>query len=184
MNNKSGFTLIEVLMATTLFAVLATSVYVSNRVALVNLERSEQVFIATQLAQDLILDYEKKLQKDINEFGVEGTVFEEEGNFDAPYEHIRYKMLFKKTGVQISNDQLLAMFKEFGFEEDDANAQLEANSLMLTNLNKTLETHFGALHISVEWDHFKRTISFDLVTHLIPDIPKVEITTVKEEASN
>ncbi len=177
-NNKSGFTLLEVLAATTIFVMAIFAIVESQRSSQRNVAQSERMFHATLLAQKKMSEIELKYQALVNTDGVEKSFATEEGSFEAPWADFKWKMIFKESSVVLSPEVMEKYMVSMGIEEDDAKTQIEAQALVLTNVNKMIKENYGELMVEVSWDFLGSPYSIPLVTHLIPQTPKISLTTV------
>jgi len=180
----AGFTLIEVLLATAIFAGAVFGVVQARISSLRAMLESERLATVVQLAQSKMTDAQIKYQNLLNKDGLPSAYGEEQGVFEIPFEDYKWKVELKESKVQIGNAQIVNFLSSMGVEKEDAEAQLEQQKLVLTNLNKLFKNNFAELRVTIEWTQFGRNMSMPLVTHLIPSKPKVELTTQTEDAGS
>ncbi len=176
----SGFTLLEVLIAIALFGVAVVAIERGRIISLRNVVESERLAVAVQLGSAKMTEMQIKYQRLLDKDGISSAYGEETGSFEAPYAEYKWKAKFAESKLQMGGDQLVKLLQTFGIDEEEAQAQVESQKLVLTNLNKMIKENFGELQVDIEWEQFGRARSFPLVTHLTPAKPKIELTTEAE----
>lgn len=179
-NRKSGFTILEVLAATVIFGVAVYAIVDSQRGSMRNMVQSERYFMATNLARLKMSELEIKYQRDLNVNGATASLGEDSGTFDKPYEEYSWKAVRKEGEVDLSPDALVKFMTSLGLAKEEAIAQIEQQKLVLTNMNKMIKENFLELRVEILWDHLGRKYTLPLVTHLIPQQPKIQLTTTVE----
>ncbi len=178
-NGRQGFTLIEILLAFLLFVVVLSSVLQgkggSEQMVRQNMKRDA----AIRLLQSKMTELEMKMQAMVDKNGIESSESEENGSFDAPYDTYSWKMSFKKFGLELGPSALEKFLIDLGMEKDEAIAQIEAQKLLITNLNKNILENLGELYLEVNWDYLGPQRLY-LLTHIMPKKPKVTLTTTAE----
>jgi type II secretion system protein I len=174
--NKKGFTLLEVLLATAIFAFAILAIVSAQTSSRNNIGKSQKIFQAVQLAQSKMVELELKYQASIDKNGVEHSFATEEGVFEAPNQDFSWKAEFKESSLKLSADELTQVLKGLGLDEDMIAAQLEQQKLVFTNLNKAIKENFGELVVTILWKSYGAQERFPLVTHLIPSKPKIQLT--------
>lgn len=182
LNRTLGFTLIEVLLAVFIFGLIATVVLKSTHSSQKITFRSEEVFEATNLAQEKMVEMELKFQKAVDQNGVEQSYSEEEGVFEEPYSNYKWEAKFKESSFEFTDDHLIKLMKSLGMDDFQASQQLESSRLLMTNINKTFKSQIGELLLTVKWTSRGRSNQIQLVTHLIAANPKIELTTTAESS--
>ena len=135
--------------------------------------------IAIRLLQSKMTDLEMKLQTTIDKNGVEPSYVEEAGKFDEPYQDYSWAMKFHAPTIKFTAKLLTKFLVDLGMDKDEALAQIEQQKLLITNLNKNVETNFGELEIEVNWEYIGKQ-KLTLLNHLIPKNPKVSLTTTTD----
>jgi prepilin-type N-terminal cleavage/methylation domain-containing protein len=176
-SRKSGFTILEVLAATVIFGIAVYAIIDSQRGSLRNMVQSERYFLATNLARLKMSELELKYQRNLNVNGAQATKGEESGVFDKPYEAFSWKVTLKDGEIDLSPDALVKLLTDLGLEKEQALQQIDQQRLLLTNMNKIIKENFLEMKLEIMWDHLGRKYSLPLVTHLIPQHPKIELTT-------
>jgi prepilin-type N-terminal cleavage/methylation domain-containing protein len=182
MKNASGFTLVEVLMATMIFAfsilILSQAMTVSLRTA--NL--SEELFKATQLAQLKMVEMELKYQAQVNSERVpDGLLVEDSGVFEAPNEAFKWAVKLSESSVKLSSENIADLLGTSGLEKEDIESLVEQMKLMLANVNKMIKENYAELTLTVSWESRGKSFNLPIVTHLIPQTPKIQLTTNPDE---
>lgn len=177
----NGFTLIEVLLATAIFAFSVLALSQTGVGSLRKVRSSSSLFTAVQLAQSKMTELEFKYQKQIDSEGVKKEVIAtEEGVFDDPFSDFRWKSKIGEPQLQIRRADLSSMLSILSPEDPEAaEAMVEDQGLLLmvTNINKVFKENFAELSVVVEWESDGRSFRLPLVTHLIPKRPKIQTTT-------
>lgn len=176
-NSRSGFTLIEVLIATSLFAYAILAIVGLQGSSQRSIVQSERMFHATLLAQKLMTDMELKYQKELNTNGLENSVAEESGQFEEPWAQFSWKAGLRESSVELSPSVMEKYMIQMGMDPENAAAQVEEQALVLTNVNKAIKENYGELFVSVSWEFFGAMYSVPLLTHIIPAKPKITLTT-------
>lgn len=179
-NFKSGFTILEVLLATFIFGLAIASIVGSQNSSRKNIITSKRIFEAVQLAQEKIAEMEIKYQKVIDQGSIESSFTEESGTFEGDYKIFKWKAQLKESSLEITETEVRQMLSGLGVEEDIVDAQIEQQKLVLTNINKAIKENYAELIVSVEWEEFGKINKLPVVTHLIPKKPKVELTTTTD----
>jgi hypothetical protein len=174
--NKSGFTIIEILAATLIFFLVATSVVTTRTHALKSVAESTFITQAQALSELKMTEMEIKFQEAIDKTGVKGALGHEEGSFEAPYESFKWKAELKENPNIVTQEQLLKFLQAYGLSPEDSEQQFQQSKLLLTNLNKAMKENMAELVVKVTWNFQKKDRYFLLVTHLIPKKPKVTFT--------
>ncbi len=178
-SKKSGFTLIEVMLAFILFIIIATVFAISKSDSERNVRQNMRRDIAIRLLQSKMTDLEMKLQTTIDKNGVEPSYLEEAGKFDEPYQDYSWTMKFHAPTIKFTAKLLTKFLVELGMDKDEALAQIEQQKLLITNLNKNVEANFGELELEVNWEYIGKQ-KLTLLNHLIPKNPKVSLTTTTD----
>lgn len=175
-NKKSGFTILEVLAAGTIFALVIMAVISTQTRATRAIAESALISQAQTLATMKMTEMEIKFQEAIDKTGVKGALGRDEGEFEAPYSTFRWTAELKENPIVVEEAQLLQYLTAFGLSPEESQTQFEQSKLLLTNLNKALKENMAELVVTVQWDFQKMERNFVLVTHLIPKKPKVQFT--------
>lgn len=176
-NSQSGFTLLEILVATGIFALSVLAFVQSRSISLRNVVESERLSVALQLGQLKMTELEMKYQKLIDQGGLASSIGKDAGVFEAPHDTYTWIMELKESKLELGAEQFVKMLTGLGFDEDEAARQAEDpnQALLMTNLNKTLKENFAELTVEIQWDQLGRIAKLPLVTHLIPEKPKIQL---------
>ncbi len=180
MKKSMGFTLIEVLLATTLFALAITALVATRGSSLKNVARGEHLGVGLQLLQGKMTEMEMKYQVALNKNGLAATIGTEGGQFEAPHDAYSWTAELKEAKLEMTPEQLIKLLTSFGMSQEDAEAQAEQQKILVTNINNTMKENFSELIIQVSWDEYGQKINVPLVTHLIPSKPKIELKLTAE----
>ena len=177
-NSRSGFTLFEVLVATLILALGILAVVQGRSNSMRNVIESEKIGIATQLAQAKMAEMELKYQAKVDQSsGAFDSLFsEEEGAFEEPFQDYSWKVFFRESKIKFEIEEIKALLVKFGMAEEEAEIQVQAQTLFVNNLNKALKNNFGELLVRVEWTQYGNKRNVPVVTHLVPAKPKLELT--------
>lgn len=175
-HSTRGFTLLEVLVAVMLLALTVMAVTQSGTSALYNSAESENLAIAVQLLQKKTSEMEYQFQKKLSSNTVASSIEKLEGNFDKPFEAFKWRADFRESTLEIKKDDLVKLLTTFGMESSDAEVQVEQQNLALGNINSAIKANYGELEVWIEWERLGRTKTLNIVTHLIPQNPKISIS--------
>ncbi len=173
--NREGFTLLEVLIAVTLFGLAITAIVTGQSNSYKSVTKSERMSEALQLLQSQMTELEMKYQKALDTNGLAAAVAKEEGTFSPPYENYKWSAELKEVEMEITVETVVKMLTDFGMEPDEALNQAESKKLVLVNLNKAIKENYAELRVRVDWTEFGNKMSVPLVTHLIPTKPKIQL---------
>jgi Tfp pilus assembly protein PilE len=174
--SMSGFTLLETLIATLLLALTVFAVVQSRSSALYNSAESENIAIAVQLLQKKTSELEFYFQRKLNADGVSGASEKLEGSFEEPYQDYKFRAEFRETLLEIKKDDIVGMMTDLGMDSSEAEVQIDQQSLAIGNINSAIKNNFGELEVWVEWNRFGRQKNINVLTHLIPTVPKITIS--------
>jgi len=178
--HKAGFTLLEVLAATLIFSLCVFAIIDSQRTSQRTIVQSERYFLATSLARLKMTEMELKYQRELNVSGASAVLKEESGVFEAPYQEFRWKLSLTEPEIDFSPEALAKFMASKGLEQSDAEDEVEKQKLVLTNMNKMIKENFIEMRLEIIWKDGNRDSSLPLVTHLIPEKPKITLTTTIE----
>ena len=181
-SSRSGFTLLEIMIASTIFALSIFALVGSATSSQRSVVDSEKLFQAVQLAQSKVVELETKYQKVIDRDGVKtGTFTEENGTFEKPFEGFSWTSKLQESSLKLSKENLLKLLTDLGIEKDVAEEQVDSQRLVLTNMNKMLKENYAELIVKIQWEQFGRKTALPIVTHLIPAKPNIQLTTIAED---
>ncbi len=182
-SSQQGFTLLEILVAVSIFALSVLAFVQSRTVSLRNVVSSEKLSTALQLGQAKMTEMELKFQQQVDRNGLATSFTKENGTFDAPHEAYSWTAELKENELKLSPEEFVKILVSIGFEKEEAEAQVDdpQQALLLTNLNKTMKENFAELKVEIIWDQFGRKMKMPLVTHLIPEKPKIELQMTAEK---
>ena len=139
MKNNHGFTLTEVMIAFTIFAVFAVAFLTSQGQNVESSRRIENELIINQLALMKI----KEVALNPPELNVGATLAKETKSFEGDYSDFQYTIEIKKL--------TLPDFSKFLANKDDPNAQKnqDLNNLIFTKLKENVEKIVWQLKVTV-----------------------------------
>jgi type II secretory pathway pseudopilin PulG len=178
-STRSGFTLIEVLLAFILFIVIATVFAISKSDSERNVRQNMRRDIAIRLLQTKMSELEMKLQNLVDKDGIETSYTEEKGTFEEPNVDYTWSMKFHAPTIKFTAKTLTKFLTDLGMDKDDAAVQIEQQKLLITNLNKNVVANFGELEVEVSWEYIGKQ-KLSLLSHIIPKAPKIDLTTTAE----
>lgn len=176
-NSQSGFTLLEILVATGIFALSVLAFVQSRSISLRNVVESERLARALQLGQLKMAEVEMKYQKTLDRDGLASALIKETGGFDAPNDAYKWSSELKEAGIDLSAEQFVKVLTDLGIDKDEAEKQVDdpQQALLMTNLNKAIKENYAELSVVIEWDQLGRKARLPLITHLIPEKPKIQL---------
>lgn len=173
---RSGFTLIEVLLALTIFAISILGIVGLRTSSLRSVNHSERLNEAVSLARKKMAELELKYQAELNKSGAEATYGEDNGTFDEPWKDFSWKVVLSEPQSQLSPADLLNFLIKMGMNSEEAEKQIESQKLLLTNMNKIIKENFVEMKLEVKWLQFGKERSIPIVTHIIPAKPRFQLT--------
>jgi len=181
-NPRAGFTLLEVLVAALIFGLAIFAIVQSRTSSLRNVSDSETLFKAIQAAQSKMTEMELKYQKALNKDGMTGSFNKDAGTFEPPFEGFTWTAELAETTLKLEREDLIKLLTDLGIEKEEAEASAEdpKQRIVITNLNKLMKENLAELRVTVSWEKFGHKKTLPLITHLIPDKVKVNITMVAE----
>lgn len=180
LKSRRGFTLLEVLAATMIFALAVFAIVDSQRSSQRTIVQSERFFQATNLARLKMTELELKYQRELNANGVNATLKEDSGVFAEPLQEFSWKLSIKEAEIDFSPEAMEKFMTSLGLDKDEASVQIEKQKLVLTNMNRTIKENFLEMRLEIVWTDGGRQSSLPIVTHLIPDKPRIQLTTTVE----
>lgn len=160
LNQQSGFTLLEVLIAFALITIVATTVYISQRDSLFSSLRTRNMLIAGNLARGFLAQSEAELE--VKEFSV--LKEEEEGKFPAPHERFSWRREVKEQDFSALSNIVLAAQEAAEDEKEGPREEtnVDAQKLVLKTFENYLKDSIRRLKVIITWeeDGKKRTLEF------------------------
>lgn len=138
---QKGFTLLEVMIAITLLAVILSSVFIAQTSSLSSSGRSKNVLIATNLARNLVNE---------KELAYEGVPFDrldkaESGSFAAPYSDHKWTITIEEVDFSVLGDLMRK-------QAEEANATPEPNQETVIKLFQDyLNRSVRRMTVKIEW---------------------------------
>ena len=176
--NRRGFTLLEVLIASAIFAFSIIVLVQSRSASLRNAYDSQDMFKALQLAQSKMVEMELKYQSRLDkDGGVKDKLNEvENGTFEAPNDQFKWDVKYSEASIKLGADSVRKLLSSYGMDKEDIEAQIEQQKLLLGNVNKVIRENLAELAVTISWERYGHTRKLPIVTHLIPANPKVNPT--------
>lgn len=175
--NRRGFTLIEILIATVIFALSIIALTQTGITSLRSVIDSEMYFQAVQLAQSKMDEVESEFQIFIDKNGIKKGLSEKsEGKFEEPFEAFSWSATLTESALRINSDLVKKLLLSFGIEEDIVEEQVESQKLVIGNLNQNIRNNYAEVFLKIEWEKYGRKYNLPIVTHIIPSKPKIEFS--------
>jgi len=168
-HNKSGFTFIEVMIATVIFVLAALAAMDLARGSVRAVKDAQDVTLATWLLQKVIVEMETKIETQ----GLDKACDKKkEGRFEEPYAGFSFTTYCSEVDFKIS-EQASALL---GDNADDSNRTQEDifKKLFLETASKYMSQASRELHAEVSWMQGKTKRTVDVTTHVARyDLPPV-----------
>lgn len=174
-HNRSGFTLLEVIAAVALFAIAVLALSRSGTSSLRNTIDSQKMTTAVQLLQLKMVELELKHQELLDRGGPKAALGESSGTFEEPNSNFKWTAKVTENPFLLEDETLLKTMTSLGVDSDLAEVKLQESSLALNNLRLALEENLVELYVEVSWQDLGRVQKIPLVTHLIPNKPKIKL---------
>jgi prepilin-type N-terminal cleavage/methylation domain-containing protein len=177
MKNKSGFTLIEVLIATVIFGLSIIALVQTGVNSLRSVADSEKLFKAVQLGHSKMGEMISVFQNFVDKNGIKDNLNEKkEGKFEAPFEGYAWTATLTTASIVVTRNQLVNLLQKLGEEEDTIEEKVESQKLMIGNLNKAIKGNFGEVTVKILWEQFGKKQVLPIVSHVVPKKPKIEFS--------
>lgn len=149
--NRKGFTLLEVMLALTIFALAMTALVGFHARGYVNDGKARRLTAAVSLARAKMTDIELDIEKEM----VKGSFPEdrsESGEFEKPYEDYKWKMEIRRVELPIP---------PLG---DNAG---EINQQMMQMVTKQISDAVREIKLTISWQEMNNERSFSVVKHIV-----------------
>ncbi len=147
MKNQSGFTLLEVMIAFALLAVILSSVFIAQGTSTSSSRRARFTLVATNLARNFIAEQETKYDG----VSLENLPKEVTGNFEAPNQDFKWTLKYEEVDFNTLVDM---MAKQAEGKDQDPNTAMVVK-LFLDYLKKSVRR----MTVTVEWPEGNGTSS-------------------------
>jgi len=147
---RSGFTLLEVMVAISILAISLSVLLTFSGNTLVKSGNAERVTIAAMLARQKMVDMELEIEKEMkkNVFPEEKS---EEGSFEEPYEDYSWEVEIKKVELPPP------MSAEKG----------SIQAVISKQLSKEIAKSIRELKVVIKWMDMGSEESLDVTTHIV-----------------
>ncbi len=177
MKSKRGFTLIEIMVATIIFAIAIIALVQTGTSSVRSVSESEKLFSAVQLAHSKMGEMLSNSQAFVDKNGVSENLDEtKEGKFEPPFDNFSWKSQLTRSKLGLSKAELRSLFSGFGIEDDVIDEKIDESKVLVGNLNKVIKENLVELKVTIEWNQGGSKRTLPLVTHLIPSKPKIEFS--------
>lgn len=150
LQNKSGFTLIEVMLAIGILAMSFAALLQLSGTAMRTSLRAESVTVGTMLARQKMAEQMIKLEKDALEGKFPGTDEENGGDFDAPFERYKWNVKIRKVEIPVPPQ-----------EKQDTQAQLTQM------IAKQIGDALREVKLIVSWEELNDKQELVVTTHVV-----------------
>ncbi|NBX76705.1 MAG: prepilin-type N-terminal cleavage/methylation domain-containing protein [Proteobacteria bacterium] len=163
-SNNSGFTFIEVMIATVIFVMAALAAMDLARGSVRAVKDAQDVTMATWLLQKVIVELETRLESE----GIEKACEKKkEGTFEPPHEKFSYVTYCSEIDFRLSEEASKILGE--GAEEQSDNAQTINlyKKQLLEAMSKYISTASREIHAEVSWMQGKTPRVIDVTTHFV-----------------
>lgn len=174
-HNRSGFTFIEVMIATVIFVMAALAAMDLARGSVRAVKDAEDVTTATWLLEKTLVEIEARLESE----GIEKACDKKkEGTFDEPYEKYSYVTYCTEIDFRISEEASRLMGGDGAQNPDGPTPEDIMKKTMLDLVNKYISKASREIHVEVLWKQGKNPRSVDVTTHFARyDMPLPSLAT-------
>ena len=160
-SNKSGFTFIEVMIATVIFVLAALAAMDLARGSVRAVKEAQEITQATWLLQKVMVELETKIETEGIEKGCEEK---KEGTFDEPYNRFTYTTYCSEIDFRLSEtaSQLLGE----GGSGEGSNVENMTQKMILNLASDYISKASRELHAEVKWMQGKTPKKIDVTTHV------------------
>ena len=148
---RKGFTLLEVMLALTIFAIAVAALVGFQARGYINDAKARHLTTAVQLARDKMTQYQLDIEKDIVKGGFPEEK-EDAGTFDKPFEDYRWKAEVRKVEL------LLPPLGDAAGETTDQ---------MMKMMTKQISDSVREVKMTITWQEMEKDQSFSVVTHIV-----------------
>jgi len=164
-SNNSGFTFIEVMIATVIFVMAALAAMDLARGSVRAVKDAQDVTMATWLLQKVIVELETRLESE----GIEKACEKKkEGKFEAPHEKFSYVTYCSEIDFRLSEEASKILGE--GGEEEKPSGAVSINLIkkqLLDDLSTYLSKASRELHAEVTWMQGNTARTIDVTTHFV-----------------
>jgi prepilin-type N-terminal cleavage/methylation domain-containing protein len=161
-SNNSGFTFIEVMIATVIFVMAALAAMDLARGSVRAVKDAQDVTVATWLLQKVIVELETRLESE----GIEKACEKKkEGTFEPPHEKFSYVTYCSEVDFKLS-ETTSAMLggEDESNEKNTENLQLK---MLFDKASKYINKATREIHAEVMWVQGKTPRTIDVTTHVV-----------------
>jgi prepilin-type N-terminal cleavage/methylation domain-containing protein len=164
-SNNSGFTFIEVMIATVIFVMAALAAMDLARGSVRAVKDAQDVTVATWLLQKVIVELETRLESE----GIEKACEKKkEGTFEPPHEKFSYVTYCSEIDFRLSEEASKILGE--GAEEEQQSGAVSINLIkkqLLDDLSTYLSKASRELHAEVTWKQGNTARTIDVTTHFV-----------------
>lgn len=160
-SNKSGFTFIEVMIATVIFVLAALAAMDLARGSVRAVKEAQEITQATWLLQKVMVELETKIETEGIDKGCEEK---KDGTFDEPYNRFTYTTYCSEIDFRLSEtaSQLLGE----GGSGEGSNVENMTQKMILNLASDYISKASRELHAEVKWMQGKTPKKIDVTTHV------------------
>lgn len=160
--NNSGFTFIEVMIATVIFVLAALAASDLARGSVRAVKDAQDVTQATWLLQKVIAELETKIESE----GIQKACEEKKtGTFEAPYNKFSWTTFCSEIDFKIS-EAASSILGENSAEVEEKNQENLAQKMLLNLASKYISDASRELHAEVIWLQGNLPRKVDVTTHV------------------
>ncbi|MFM8270191.1 MAG: prepilin-type N-terminal cleavage/methylation domain-containing protein [Pseudomonadota bacterium] len=163
-SNNSGFTFIEVMIATVIFVLAALAAMDLARGSVRAVKDAQDVTVATWLLQKVMVELETRLESE----GIEKACEKKkDGKFEEPYQKFSYVTYCSEIDFRLSEEAS----KLLGGGEDEKSEGAESTNLIKQQLLETMSKYLSQasreIHAEVNWMQGNTARVVDVTTHYV-----------------
>jgi prepilin-type N-terminal cleavage/methylation domain-containing protein len=168
--NNSGFTFIEVMIATVIFVLAALASMDLARGSVKAVKDAQDVTLATWLLQRVIVELETQIETQ----GIDRACQKKkEGKFEEPYAGFSFATFCSEVDFKIS-EQASAILGDDSSDDSNRTQEDQFKKLFLQTASKYMSQASRELHAEVTWMQGKTPRKIDVTTHIARyDLPPV-----------
>ena len=160
--NKSGFTFIEVMIATVIFVLAALAAMDLARGSVRAVKDAQDVTLATWLLQKVIVELETQIE---TEGLAKACQPKKEGRFQDPYSGFAYTTYCSEVDFKIS-EQASALLGGDSSEDSNRTQEDQFKKIFLQTVSKYMSQASREIHAEVTWMQGKTPRKVDVTTHI------------------
>jgi len=162
-HNRSGFTFIEVLVATLIFTMAVVASVGVTQGAVRATREAKEISTATWLLQNVMTQLETKVETEGFDKGCEKK---REAKFEPPYDRFTWKTTCEEIDFSLSQTAAQMLKPEEEKSDTDATQENMVQKMILQTASEYLTKSLRELHAEVHWSQGKQKRKIDVTTHI------------------